>query len=416
VAAGGNHINRFLRSAIALGLVAAGLLTLPGEPASAQELIRRQGFFERLFGGPPPRQALPPQGERPRRGIGILNREPRVAPPREREAAPARSSPRQRSNVARSAPTRAAPPPEVIEKQENARIVLVVGDFLASGLAEGLDAAYSTVPGVRVVDRSNGSSGFVRDDYYDWNAQIGGILDEVKPAAVVMMVGANDRQQLTIGGRSERPQTEAWRKEYTARVQAFAEKIKSAGVPLVWTGVPPFKSQSMLSDMLAFNDIYNKTAESVGGSFVDIWEGFVDENGAFASVGPDMNGQPVRLRGSDGINLTGAGKRKIAFYVEKPLAKVLGTAVTPGTSPEGNNAAQPALAIGEPVDLRRTQPISLSGPDLDGGTELLGATSRPSRTTRSEPSTQAGRADNFLLRRPATARTATPETTTAIEP
>ena len=415
MAAGRHWAYRFLRTAITLGLIAAGLVLLTPPPlASGQELIRRQGFFERLFGGPPPRRTLSPvRVERPRREGGILNRRPRAAPLRQRGAASAR--PRQRSNVARSAPT--PPPPEVIEKNENARAILVVGDFLASGLAQGLDEAYANVPTVRVVDQANGSSGFVRDDYYDWNGEIASMLEEVKPAAVVVMIGANDRQRLMVGGQSERPQTEAWRREYTARVNAFAEKIKAAGIPLIWTGVPPFKSQSMSSDMLAFNDIYSKAAQAVGGSFVDIWEGFVDENGAFASVGPDMNGQPVRLRGSDGINLTDAGKRKIAFYVEKPLAKILGTAVSPGAGPEGANTPQPAVAVGEPVDLRRTQPISLAGPDLDGGTELLGGANAPTRTDskKIEPSTQTGRADDFSRRTPATAKSSAPETTTAIE-
>src|SRR5690606_9124324 len=111
------------------------------------------------------------------------------------------------------------------------------------------------------------------------------------------------------------------------RVTAFAESIEAAGIPLVWTGVPPFKSSSMSSDMLAFNDIYSRAAEEAGGTFVDIWEGFVDENGTFTFTGPDMNGQPVRLRAGDGINLTRPAKRKIAFYVEKPLAKLLGPAI-----------------------------------------------------------------------------------------
>ena len=40
---------------------------------------------------------------------------------------------------------------------------------------------------------------------------------------------------------------------------------------------------------------------------MDIWDGFVDENGAYVSTGPDINGQPARLRAGDGINLTKAG-------------------------------------------------------------------------------------------------------------
>src|SRR5690606_4901484 len=101
--------------------------------------------------------------------------------------------------------------------------------------------------------------------------------------------------------------------EYTARAGRFAAIVKQARLPLLWVGTPSFKPSGMNADMLAFNDIYRAAAEAVGGEFIDIWEGFVDDNGAFTTLGPDMNGQRVRLRGSDGINLTAAGKRKVAF-------------------------------------------------------------------------------------------------------
>ena len=104
----------------------------------------------------------------------------------------------------------------------------------------------------------------------------------------------------------------------------------------------------MTSDMLAFNDIYHSAAESHGGEFVDVWDGFVDENGAFVTTGPDINGQPVRLRADDGINVTKAGKRKLAFYTEKPLAKILGLAapgsVAPAAAPAGAPVEAPAPA------------------------------------------------------------------------
>ena len=96
----------------------------------------------------------------------------------------------------------------------------------------------------------------------------------------------------------------------------------------------------MTADMLAFNDFYKSAATANGGEFVDIWNGFVDENGNFITTGPDINGQVVRLRGSDGINLTRAGRRKVAFYAEKPLKKLLGRAADPniGTlTPEMQN-------------------------------------------------------------------------------
>ena len=371
------------RPALAVLAMALLVTALPSfcDSASAQELIRRRGLFDMLFGGPPPREALPPA------------RQPqRAAPGRPPQAPAARRAP-----PAAAAP--APPPAPTAEKLDNARVVLVVGDFLAAGLAEGLMAAYADAPGVRIVDRTNGSSGFVRDDFYDWNAAIGPILEEVEPDVVVVMIGSNDRQPLVVAGRRESPQSGPWVEEYTRRVNAFAETIGEEGLPLVWTGLPPFKSSSMSSDMLAFNDIHSRAAEAVGGTFVDIWEGFVDENGAFVFTGPDMNGQPVRLRGSDGINLTRPAKRKIAFYVEKPLAKLLGAAVEPGIERlDPDSLTAPGLAPQEPADRSRTHPVSLAGPELDGGAALLGALPPGESAERPQPEApKPGRADDFLL-------------------
>lgn len=268
------------------------------------------------------------------------------------------------------------PQTPIAEKAPDARAVLVVGDFMASGLAEGLDAAFADNPAVKIVVRSNGSSGFVRDDFYNWPEQIKSLIETEKPAAVVVMLGSNDRQQMKVGDVREQPRSENWTKEYERRTDSLGKAIADAKVPFLWVGMPAFRVPKMTSDMLAFNDIYHKAAESHGGEFVDVWDGFVDENGAFITSGPDMNGQPVRLRADDGINVSKAGKRKLAFYTEKPLMKILGLAapgsVAPATAPAGAPVEAPAPAAA-PIVIDRTQPMLLSDPALDGGAELLGA-------------------------------------------
>ncbi|TIT77048.1 MAG: DUF459 domain-containing protein, partial [Mesorhizobium sp.] len=70
------------------------------------------------------------------------------------------------------------------------RVVLVVGDFLAGGLAEGLDTAFADNPAVRIVSRSNGSSGFVRDDFYNWPVEIKSLIATEKPSVAVIMLGS----------------------------------------------------------------------------------------------------------------------------------------------------------------------------------------------------------------------------------
>lgn len=283
--------------------------------------------------------------------------------------------------------TRTAPPLRTVEEEPavqklgDARTILIVGDFLASGLGDGLTAAFETSPGVVVEARGNVSSGLVRDDYYDWPEQLPKMIDELKPAMVVVMIGANDRQQMVTDTAKEKFRTDGWFTEYRRRVLSFGKEVTGRKIPLLWVGLPAFESDSMTADAVQMNQLYRNQVESIGGEFVDIWDGFVDENGNFIVTGSDVNGQQVRLRTSDGINLTQAGRRKLAFYVEKPARRLLGTQASPDLV-RLDPSNLPGLGLPDnPVE--HTVPISLSDPNLDGGAELLGARPPPMALTRS---------------------------------
>ncbi|TPN12066.1 DUF459 domain-containing protein [Mesorhizobium sp. B2-1-3] len=358
------------------------------------------------------------------RDLLFPRRSERIEPPLDIQ----KPRPRPKAKKPRAPRPPAEPEIPIAEKAPDARVVLVVGDFMAAGLAEGLDTAFAENTGVRIVVRSNGSSGFVRDDFYNWPEQIKSLIETEKPAAVVVMLGSNDRQPMKVGDVREQPRSETWTKEYERRTEAFGKAIATAKVPFLWVGMPAFRVSKMTSDMLAFNDIYRQAAESHGGEFVDIWDGFVDENGAFVTSGPDINGQPVRLRSDDGINMSKAGKRKLAFYTEKPLMKVLGLAapgsVAPTAAPAGAPVEAPAPAAA-PIVIDRTAPMLLSDPALDGGTELLGAGPPAKANPRlpgerlvvegKAPVASPGRADDFAWP-PRTNPAAAAGTTTAITP
>ncbi|QSW94734.1 SGNH/GDSL hydrolase family protein [Rhizobium lentis] len=269
----------------------------------------------------------------------------------------------------------------VVQKLPDARKILIVGDFLASGLGDGLTAAFETSPGVIVEARGNVSSGLVRDDYYNWPEQLLKMIDELKPAMVVVMIGANDRQQMVTDTAKEKFRTDGWFTEYRRRVLSFGKEVTSRKIPLLWVGLPAFESDQMTADAVQMNQLYRNQVESIGGEFVDIWDGFVDENGNFIVTGSDVNGQQVRLRTSDGINLTQAGRRKLAFYVEKPARRILGAQASPDLV-RLDESNLPGLGLPtNPVE--HTVPISLSDPNLDGGTELLGAQPPPMTLTKS---------------------------------
>ncbi|MBK8457431.1 MAG: DUF459 domain-containing protein [Phyllobacteriaceae bacterium] len=361
--------------AAALAALAAVAIAVPAEAQSQ----RPRTIFDLLF--------------RPREASKPAIKQPRATKPKAKLKS--KSVRRKTSDSESLAAQGGGETPAIVEKAADARVVLVVGDFVAGGLAEGLTAAMEGNANVRLVERTNGSSGFVRDDYFNWPVEVASLIQSEKPAALVVMLGANDRQQMKIGETREQPLTEAWKAEYSRRVSAFAAAARAGGVPLIWVGQPSFKATSMATGMIALNDIFRVEAQKVGATYVDIWDGFVDEAGAFATTGPDISGQPARLRANDGINLTKAGRRKIAFYVEKPLAKLLGA---PASVPSV------AVAVPSPGDLRlnapapvidRTAPISLDDPALDGGSELLGAVLPGAPSPRMPGAPPSGRADDF---------------------
>jgi uncharacterized protein len=251
---------------------------------------------------------------------------------------------------------------------------------LASGTAAGLTATFEQSPGVVVIDAANGSSGLVRDDFYNWPSEIGTLITLQQPSIVVVMIGANDRQELLVSGKREEVRSPAWLADYRTRVRALANAVTNRNIPIVWVGQVPFRSSSMTADMLALNDIFRETTDTgkPGSAYVDVWEGFVDETGKFMERGPDVNGQNVALR-SGQVNVTKAGYRKIAFYAESTLNKLLGDSISPqiGTIGEGS---LPPLSLGLPgleANLERMRPIDLLDTTANAGDVLLGATVKP---------------------------------------
>jgi hypothetical protein len=295
-----------------------------------------------------------------------------------------------------------------VEKVENAQTVLVMGDFIASGLADGLKVAYAKNPNVVIVKKTRGSSTIARPDNYDWISETSAVVEEVKPSLLVFNIGASDRQDMKVDGAWLGFDSEEWWAEYRKRVDTLATVLRAQNVPVLWVGVPSFKYTKMTRDILAFNGIYRDAIEKAGGTFVDIWEGFVDENGKFVYTGSDINGQQVRLRSSDGINLTKAGKRKLAFYVEKPASRFLsfGNSVLADLYRDAQTSAFSNRPVQDPRLLTKTRVYSFNDPELDGGDFLLGGNNQ-ARVFKEKspldklietgqlPVTQTGRVDDF---------------------
>jgi hypothetical protein len=333
-----------LKAAIRLGViaVAAGLglaLAAPSVLAQGFGFGRSGGMFDSFFSPFSPPRATRPMEQRP------------------------------------AADFTRAPPPRRLDTHPNDS-VLVLGDSMADWLAYGLEDALGDSPDLGVVRKQRASSGLIhydsRNDTQDWARVAREAIAEVKPKFVVMMLGLNDRQSIRerlqparpaaaaptsasdpaappplvprAGESAQQPQpgaadaergaaedkpaagdpaktgtlrtyefrTEEWAEHYSRRIDATIAALKSGNVPVFWVGLPSVRGSRSTSDMLYLNDLFRTRAERAGIVYIDVWDGFVDENGRYSVQGPDFEGQTRRLRVSDGVHFTKAGARKLA--------------------------------------------------------------------------------------------------------
>jgi hypothetical protein len=234
----------------------------------------------------------------------------------EQQAAP----PPQRPVVTKPRKAALPPPPKPeVSKAPNAVRLAVFGDSLAVDLADALDRFYAEDPNIVVIDQAVASSGFVRADYFDWNKTAAQQVAANSFDIAVVIMGINDRQNLKAEGQSLKPLTPEWTSVYQARVQQFVSTIRSANKPVVWIGLPPMSKADFSAAMSQISATQRLAAFAGGGVFVDIYDRFVDEDGNYTSYGPDLTGNRVRMRKSDGIHFSAAGADKLAFYASQSI-------------------------------------------------------------------------------------------------
>ncbi|MCU0820084.1 MAG: DUF459 domain-containing protein [Beijerinckiaceae bacterium] len=241
----------------------------------------------------------------------------------------------------------------------NAPLIAFVGDSLADALHFGFDGDPGLKSTWRLVNRTSSASGLVREDYFSWPKTIATLLAEQRDiAALVLMIGLNDRQAIRVGDQTLEPLTEPWREEYRKRVDSILTLARDAKVPVFWVGLPLMRSPKLSEDLVALNTLIRERVAIYGQTYVDTVDAFADASGAFSATGPDVIGDIVRLRGADGIHFTPAGQRKLAFFVDRALSRLPNERPQPAIAalplPAPAVAPQAANPLPQPVRLPTT--------------------------------------------------------------
>ncbi|WP_454643300.1 DUF459 domain-containing protein [Bradyrhizobium liaoningense] len=196
-----------------------------------------------------------------------------------------------------------------------------------------------------------------------------------------------------------------WVELYGKKIEEFASILKAKGVPVLWVGLPAVRGTKGTADTLFLDSLYREGAAKAGITYVDVWDGFVDEAGRFLQKGPDFEGQNRQLRSSDGVYFTKAGARKLAHYVEREITRLLAGRSGPIALPSEPATPDTSAEPGKPPPRPLAGPIvplvaaSISTDQLLGGpgTRPAAVDALAARTmVKGEPlAAPAGRADDY---------------------
>jgi hypothetical protein len=168
--------------------------------------------------------------------------------------------------------------------------------------------------------------------------------------------------------------TEKWEELYAKKIDETIAALKSANIPVLWVGLPAIRGQKSTADALYLNEFYRARSEAAGILYVDVWDGFVDEQGRYSNRGPDFEGQMRILRAGDGVHFTKFGARKLAHYVERELRRVLSATPVALTTPEPAQPLTPAQPAKPAAPAARplAGPVFMLTTNVDEADELLG--------------------------------------------
>lgn len=187
--------------------------------------------------------------------------------------------------------------------------------FKETGKKEKSATAYSSL-----------GSGLVRDDAFDWYAKIRELLADRKPQAVIVLLGANDRQTIKDGeGRTIEFGTDDWSVEYAKRVaRAMDELCEDKTVKhVIWMLLPDMKESIQQDYAELVNDIIRK--EAVAG---DVRKAKIitfdtrlvlsrkpGKYSDFLMVATKTGAQSIKVREPDGVHFSRAGAEHLAARV-----------------------------------------------------------------------------------------------------
>jgi lysophospholipase L1-like esterase len=211
--------------------------------------------------------------------------------------------------------------------------VLEIGDSLGEDLAEGLADQLPASSGLNLVQLDKASTGLANSWFFNWPVNLEADLAQYHPQLVLVLLGGNDEQGMTVNGNVVSFPGTAWNQDYLAYVRQIVTEATKTGAYVLWIGMPITQPYSYNQGMMTLNALYQQGVTSeANATFVPTWSQFANPAGQFESQAA-VNGVESTLRSSDGIHFSLPGAEVLATYVAREMARIYHVHLVP-TAPQ----------------------------------------------------------------------------------
>lgn len=206
-----------------------------------------------------------------------------------------------------------------LEDEKQLVHVLAIGDAVGGGLGAGLLRMGEVDGRYDVTIRFNEESGLARPEVYDWPATVSKLLETNSYDAVVVLLGANDRQMIRDGNARYNFGSPDWVSAYNRQIDRMLDVLKASEAKVYWVSIPPMADPAYDEAMRLIAGLQKERVEARGAAYVDIRSAFLTSDGQYTDTGPDETGEVHRLRGRDGISFFKQGNNVMGQLVLRAM-------------------------------------------------------------------------------------------------
>jgi hypothetical protein len=193
--------------------------------------------------------------------------------------------------------------------------ILVTGDSMVGYIGPWvLTDAYNSGPSTGWSDVHDGT-GLTKPLLLDWSLEARQQAQKYHPDALVVMMGGNDFENMTLPNRFFAAGTSSWTREYERRAEIVMRAWIHHGVRRVyWLSMPPAGNKTYSHDYRQIDVALKRAAANVPGvEYIDV-NGPITNGGRYSAY-VRVNGVETLVRELDGIHINDAGSKVVAGEV-----------------------------------------------------------------------------------------------------